>query len=350
MITIDRFLLVLVFLFTLLHNSAHALVILQYHHIADDTPFSTSTKPEVFAAHLEHLAQSGFNIVSLSEHFSQQNEGDASANALEVAITFDDAYRSIFTEAFPLLRARGWPFTIFVATDLVGRPGGRYLAWDELKAMKAAGAEIANHSTGHQHWARKPANKSLQAWSDEFLQDTLRAQETLETHLDFAPKHYALPYGEYHPLLVNQLQAANFLVFGQHSGAVSRPAPLVIPRFPMGGPYADLGSFKTKVLTRAFPGVPALHNPILTGLETKPMINATALGLLNARGLNCFGPNGAITPESKHSGILIQANAPLPAGRARYNCTQMSDQPGRFYWHSYFWMKQHSDNTWYAEP
>ena len=108
MITTDRFLLVLVFLFTLLHNSAHALVILQYHHIADDTPFSTSTKPEVFAAHLEHLAQSGFNIVSLSEHFSQQNEGDASANALEVAITFDDAYRSIFTEAFPLLRARGW--------------------------------------------------------------------------------------------------------------------------------------------------------------------------------------------------------------------------------------------------
>ena len=45
MITTDRFLLVLVFLFTLLHNSAHALVILQYHHIADDTPFSTSTKP-----------------------------------------------------------------------------------------------------------------------------------------------------------------------------------------------------------------------------------------------------------------------------------------------------------------
>ena len=66
MITTDRFLLVLVFLFTLLHNSAHALVILQYHHIADDTPFSTSTKPEVFAAHLEHLAQSGFNIVSVS--------------------------------------------------------------------------------------------------------------------------------------------------------------------------------------------------------------------------------------------------------------------------------------------
>ena len=350
MITTDRFLLVLVFLFTLLHNSAHALVILQYHHIADDTPFSTSTKPEVFAAHLEHLAQSGFNIVSLSEHFSQQNEGDASANALEVAITFDDAYRSIFTEAFPLLRARGWPFTIFVATDLVGRPGGHYLAWDELKAMKAAGAEIANHSTGHQHWARKPVNKSLQAWSDEFLQDTLRAQETLETHLDFAPKHYALPYGEYHPLLVDQLQAAGFIIFGQHSGAVSRPRPVVIPRFPMGGPYAGLESFKTKVLTRAFPGVPKLHNPILTGLETKPMINTTALGLVNPSGLNCFGPNGAIMPAREHGSILIQATAPLQPGRARYNCTQMSDQSGRFYWHSYFWMKQHSDNTWYAEP
>ena len=350
MITTYRVMLISALLFCLMPNSGHALVILQYHHIATDTPFSTSTKPEIFAAHLEHLSQSGFKVVALSEHLAQSKAGDAEANALEVAITFDDAYRSIFTEAFPLLRARGWPFTIFVATDLVGRPGGRYLAWDELKAMKAAGAEIANHSTGHQHWARKPSNTTNDAWSDEFVQDALRAQETLDAHLGVGPKHYALPYGEYYPALVTQLQAEGFLVFGQHSGAVSMPLPPVIPRYPMGGPYAGLDSFKTKVLTLAFPGAPSLHNPILTGLETKPMINATALGLTRVTGLNCFGPDGAIEPKAENRAIVIQASAPLKPGRARYNCTRLSNEPGRFYWHSYFWMKQHSDNTWYEEP
>ena len=33
------------------------------------------------------------------------------------AITFDDGYISIYDTAWPLLRARGWPFTVFVNTE-----------------------------------------------------------------------------------------------------------------------------------------------------------------------------------------------------------------------------------------
>ena len=52
-----------------------------------------------------------------------------------VAITFDDAYRSIYATAFPNLRARGWPFTIFVATRLVEEENPQYLTWAELAEM-----------------------------------------------------------------------------------------------------------------------------------------------------------------------------------------------------------------------
>jgi len=38
-----------------------------------------------------------------------------------VSITFDDACRTIYTEAFPRLRKRNWPFTLFVSFERTNR-------------------------------------------------------------------------------------------------------------------------------------------------------------------------------------------------------------------------------------
>ena len=196
MITTYRVMLISALLFCLMPNSGHALVILQYHHIATDTPFSTSTKPETFAAHLEHLAQSGFKVVALSEHLAQSKAGDAEANALEVAITFDDAYRSIFTEAFPLLRARGWPFTIFVATRLIEEGNPNYLTWANLKKMSMHGATIANHTDSHIHMIRRLEAETGDRWENRIRAELITAKGLLVEHgLD--SNLFAYPYGEY---------------------------------------------------------------------------------------------------------------------------------------------------------
>ena len=328
-----------------------ALVILQYHHIATDTPAITSTRPDEFAAHLEYLHNEGFTIVSLAARLDSKAGPRQAMPPKEVAITFDDAYRSIYTEAFPRLKALGWPFTIFVASDLVSEHGGQYLTWAELQEMHAHGAEIANHSTSHQHWARRPLGLSESKWRQQFTEDTLSAQAVIDAHIPHAPKHYALPYGEYYPSLLEDLDNMGYLIFGQQSGAVPIPqTPLVIPRFPMGGPYAALKSFKTKVNSLPFDQTFRDHNPILSGLENRPIANAATLGITTAVGLNCFGPGGSITPMKIGTGILIQSNDPLKAGRHRYNCTRRDDRTGRYQWHSFFWMKQRPDNSWYPEP
>lgn len=62
-----------------------------------------------------------------------------------VAITFDDGYRDIYYNAFPLLRRKRIPFAIFVVTDLVGTD--KLLVHDELflllrRAVQVWGPEI----------------------------------------------------------------------------------------------------------------------------------------------------------------------------------------------------------------
>jgi len=329
--------------------SAQALVILQYHHIANDTPAITSTDPLVFGQQLDHLIEAGIAVVSLPEALQANPASNQAGRPIQVAITFDDAYPSVFDTALPMLKARGMPFTLFVATDLVGAAGGGYLSWDQIKELKAAGGTIANHSTQHQHWARIPSDTPVDEWIDAFVDDTLTAQATLDARLGEGPKLYALPYGEYFPALAEALRALGFAVFGQQSGAMSLPPQAVIPRFPMGGRYSDIAQFKTKVKSLAFPIQPVAHDPRLTALESRPIVNLKQIAKTDLSTITCFGPEGRLHSEAVGHTVLVSASTPIPPGRARYNCTQMSTQPGRFYWHSFFWMKLQADNTWYPE-
>ena len=83
-----KLLAIILFLF---HFSSFGAVILQYHHVSDTTPKSTSITPNQFAVHLKYLKEKSFNVVPLSTLIdnikNQQPLEDKT-----VAITFDDAY------------------------------------------------------------------------------------------------------------------------------------------------------------------------------------------------------------------------------------------------------------------
>ena len=55
------------------------------------------------------------------------------------ALTFDDAYASVFSEAYPRLKRRGWPFTVFVSTDYIDRHYKNYMTWDRLPKWPGMG-------------------------------------------------------------------------------------------------------------------------------------------------------------------------------------------------------------------
>lgn len=65
----------------------------------------------------------------------------------KVAITFDDAHRSNYDVAFPLIAVAGMSATMFVVPAWVGRAG--YCTWDQLREMHAGGWSIQSHTQSH---------------------------------------------------------------------------------------------------------------------------------------------------------------------------------------------------------
>lgn len=64
-----------------------------------------------------------------------------------VLLGFDDGTESIYTDAYPILAAAGFPATNYVVGDKIGTAG--YASAVQLAALDAAGWDIANHGKTH---------------------------------------------------------------------------------------------------------------------------------------------------------------------------------------------------------
>lgn len=76
--------------------------------------------PQVFNDHLRRLADAGYTAVPMDRFFAWI-EGGQPLPDRSLVITFDDGFLGVYEHAFPLLKALGWPATIFLVTDLIGK-------------------------------------------------------------------------------------------------------------------------------------------------------------------------------------------------------------------------------------
>ena len=109
-------------------RAADHATILMYHRFGEDRYPSTNVRIEQFEEHLEILASGPYNVWPLEQIVDHLLTGKPLPDRT-VAITIDDAYLSVFEEAFPRLRDRGFHATLFVATRPVDRNLGGYMSW-----------------------------------------------------------------------------------------------------------------------------------------------------------------------------------------------------------------------------
>ena len=328
---------------------ADSAVILTYHHVAEETPHSTSIKPADFARQMQYLAEGPFAVIDLGEYLEARRTG-AELPDYAVVVTFDDAYRSVLTTALPILESHGFPATVFVATDAVGTNDRLYLTWDELREMKARGISIANHSATHTHLIRLEPGESQADWRERITADITRAQSAIERELGDAPSWLAYPYGEFNKDVQEIVRELGYFGLAQHSGAAGpRSSPLAIPRYAIGGNYTGFDSFRTKARTLPLPVTSPAREALDTGVTHEPTLELElAEGNWRIEELACYGPGGRLPVSVDGTRVTVSALQPVPVGRSRYNCT-MPSMSGRYYWYSQPWFRKRDDGTWYPE-
>ncbi len=300
--------------------------VVMYHRFGEAEYPSTSIRLDQFEAHLKILADGGYTVLPLPEILDAMDRGDPLPDRA-VAITIDDAYASVYREAWPRLKAAGLPFTLFVATDPVDRGSRFYMTWDQIRELAAAGVTIGNHSAGHPHMAGMAP--------DAAAAEIGRAAERFRAELGRAPDLFAYPFGEASRTLIETARRAGFrAAFGQHSGVVHAGADrYYLPRFALNEKYGELRRFRTVISALPLPVddvVPA--DPLLT--RNPPAFGFTVaepVGDLDR--LACYGSGqGRLAVERLgESRIEVRIARPFPPGRARVNCT-LPEKGGRWRW------------------
>ncbi len=333
----------------------HAVVLL-YHHVDAATPAVTSTAPADFAAHLDLLQAEGCRVTALPQVVAALRDPATQLPDRAVALTFDDGYRSVHAAAFPLLRQRGWPFTVFVCPDDVDAGRGPVCTWDQLREMAAAGATIASHGLRHEHLQRLGPGEDRAAWRRRVRAELLAAQRRIEAEIGRAPPLLAYPYGEWSPDLAALVADLGWTAFGQHSGAMGPDSDfLALPRFAAAGRYAAVGGLREKLrslplpLRKVEPADPQVVLEPGTRAGRRPDLRLAldpAAGPWH--GLKAYegGTEVAVSlTVGRDPTAVVHTGGPAAAGRIRTNITAPSAWPGRWYWHSHLWIvgEEHRD-------
>jgi peptidoglycan/xylan/chitin deacetylase (PgdA/CDA1 family) len=327
-------------------TSSYALVVLQYHHVSESTPNSTSLSPDQFFEHMQLIEALQFEVVDLETAtlaLLNKNTNTLQDNTTkQVAITFDDAYDSIISNAHPELKRRNWPYTVFVNTKAVKQGHNGLMSWEQLQTLIDDGVTIANHSSTHAHLPSIPESMTLDQWLDL---EVLSAQKELEKRLTKVSTMFAYPYGEFTLEMLPWFKKHGILAFGQQSGPIGPLShPQALSRFPAAGIYANPETLETKMLSLALPlSSTNLQEPVITPENNPPKLVIDLIAAdYDPKRIQCFASQqGAIETKVEKKGdkiiLTAQASKPLTGARARYNCTAPSAQFGRYYWYSQPW-------------
>jgi peptidoglycan/xylan/chitin deacetylase (PgdA/CDA1 family) len=218
------------------------LLVLGYHSVSAGWPAVTSVRPQHLRDHLSWLVRRGYRGATLSDALT------APAHRRTLVVTFDDAHRSVMTEARPILAELGLPGTVFVPTAYAGtdRPMGwpgydhwvgtehehelRCLSWEELRELAAEGWEIGSHTRSHPR---------LTTLADDDLDAELReSRRECEAAIGRPCLSIAYPYSDVDARVARAARRAGYLVGATVPRRLAAPLPLLWPRV---GLYHDEG-------------------------------------------------------------------------------------------------------------
>lgn len=205
-------------------GSGAGVVILMYHGL--DEPFGQD--PARFEAQMQYLDDQGYETVTLDDLQSWIETGQPEPPAKPIVLTFDDNYLSIYTVAYPVLKAHGFVGINFAHTNYVGvAPGDSpptgydHADWIECGTMETDGVIFTESHT--------KTHPNLPNLSEAAAREELAGSKAaIEANLSKICRHLAYPYGGYNASVIALAQEAGYeTAVTTKSGVNTRSTPLM---------------------------------------------------------------------------------------------------------------------------
>jgi peptidoglycan/xylan/chitin deacetylase (PgdA/CDA1 family) len=215
---------------------AQGATLLIYHRVGGGTTIELDLPTDAFVRQLDLLV--GHHVLALDTALDQLETGDHTPSFV---LTFDDGFLDVFHNAWPLLRERRMPFTIYLTTSFVGGnpmrwegststgEAGTSLTWDQLAEMVGSGlCTVGNHTHSHV----RP-----EVLGEGELDD---CSAHIEQHLGVLPRHFTYPWGIPVPRMESALRARfRSASTGQLGRNLPGADPMRLTRVPVRGSDPD---------------------------------------------------------------------------------------------------------------
>jgi peptidoglycan/xylan/chitin deacetylase (PgdA/CDA1 family) len=192
---------------------------------------STAVTNAVFAEQMDWLAAHQIKVVPLREALAVAQGAVLAAPA--VAITADDGWRSVYTDMFPLIRARNLPVTLFINPAQIGQ-GAAYLTWAQLAEMVKSGlVDVQAHTLTHPNFLTEQARMTPAAYRAFLKAEIAGSRAPITEKLGLPADLLAWPFGLHNATLEQEAAKAGYIAaFAVGSAAVVPGSPLfALPRY-----------------------------------------------------------------------------------------------------------------------
>ena len=119
-----------------------------------------------FEEQLKGLKNAGYHFITY-EDLVQYKEGNKKLYKKSCILTFDDGYKGVYENAYPIAQKYEIPFTMFVITENMNTT--ECITWEQAKEMKSSGrVKIASHSIDHPEFTSLSTEEAVQNVNESY--------------------------------------------------------------------------------------------------------------------------------------------------------------------------------------